>query len=160
MSAHKTGYRPSCKVCDRAGINKDARHAYEKQYWSGDKAREKKSRIKRGRERNLESYNAVQRAYRQTEDFKRRHREHAATRRARMLSAFVETVNYAQFYAESSKVCAYCAKPLRFEDVEFDHFIPISKGGKHERTNIRISCVTCNRSKAAKIPGEVRHQVD
>jgi len=53
----------------------------------------------------------------------------------------------------------YCGASLAFSAVEFDHYIPIAKGGKHERNNIRVSCLQCNRSKAAKVPEEVCYQV-
>ena len=155
----KTGYRPSCKVCDRSAINKQARREYEKQYWTGDRAEKKKAGIKLCRERNLERYNATQAAYRQTEEFKEHHRAHAAIRRARMRNVLVENVNYRKVYEESTKKCAYCEKPLMFDDVEFDHFIPISKGGSHERSNIRVSCLPCNRTKGAKLPAEVCDQM-
>ena len=158
-AASKTGYRPACKVCDRAGINKQGRRAYEKKYWSGAKGSEKKARIKQCREKKLEAYTAVLQAYRKTDTFKARHRAHAATRRARMRDAFIEAVDYQTIYEVSSKTCVYCGKPLDFEEVEFDHFIPIAKGGRHERSNIRVSCLRCNRVKGARLVAEVCYQV-
>ena len=47
--------------------------------------------------------------------------------------------------------CFYC----RTADIqEFDHFIPLIRGGIHEATNLRGSCLPCNRSKSVKMPWE------
>ena len=37
------------------------------------------------------------------------------------------------------------------ERLEFDHIIPVSKGGANTARNIELRCETCNRKKAAKI---------
>ncbi len=47
--------------------------------------------------------------------------------------------------------CQRCGKHLRDNEVEFDHEIPISKGGSSEEQNIRLTCFDCNRSKSDKV---------
>jgi len=47
--------------------------------------------------------------------------------------------------------CQKCGKHLRDEEMEFDHVIPVSKGGSSEEHNIRLTCFECNRSKSNKI---------
>lgn len=44
--------------------------------------------------------------------------------------------------------CQHCTKHLRDDEVEFDHVIPISKGGSSEEHNIRLTCFDCNRDKS------------
>jgi len=44
--------------------------------------------------------------------------------------------------------CQHCGKHLRDDEVEFDHIIPISKGGSSEEHNIRLTCFDCNRDKS------------
>jgi hypothetical protein len=44
--------------------------------------------------------------------------------------------------------CQHCGKHLRDDEVEFDHIIPISKGGSSEEHNIRLTCFDCNREKS------------
>lgn len=43
--------------------------------------------------------------------------------------------------------CQHCMKKLQDDEVEFDHIIPISKGGSSEEHNIRLTCFECNRDK-------------
>jgi len=45
--------------------------------------------------------------------------------------------------------CQICGKVLRDNEIEFDHLIPISKGGSSEEHNVRVSCLECNRKKSA-----------
>jgi HNH endonuclease len=44
--------------------------------------------------------------------------------------------------------CQHCGKHLQDNEVEFDHIIPIAKGGSSEEHNIRLTCFDCNRDKS------------
>lgn len=44
--------------------------------------------------------------------------------------------------------CQHCQKQLRDTEVEFDHIIPVSKGGSSEEHNLRLTCFDCNRDKS------------
>jgi hypothetical protein len=44
-----------------------------------------------------------------------------------------------------------CAKCGSQEKLEYDHIIPISKGGSNTARNIQLLCEKCNRSKSANI---------
>jgi len=44
--------------------------------------------------------------------------------------------------------CQHCSKHLNDNEVEFDHIIPIAKGGSSEEHNIRLTCFGCNRNKS------------
>lgn len=50
--------------------------------------------------------------------------------------------------------CYYCKKRVPISLIEFDHVIPIARGGAHRIENICTACRPCNRSKRAKLPGE------
>lgn len=47
--------------------------------------------------------------------------------------------------------CQHCGKHLADNEVEFDHRIPISRGGSSEEHNIRLTCFECNRDKSDKV---------
>lgn len=44
--------------------------------------------------------------------------------------------------------CQHCMKKLRDDEVEFDHIIPVAKGGSSAEHNIRLTCFDCNRDKS------------
>lgn len=46
--------------------------------------------------------------------------------------------------------CQICGKILKDIEIEYDHIIPISKGGSSEENNIRVTCLDCNRDKSNK----------
>ncbi len=46
--------------------------------------------------------------------------------------------------------CQLCGRVLRDDEIEFDHVIPISKGGSTEEYNLRVTCIDCNRSRKNK----------
>lgn len=51
--------------------------------------------------------------------------------------------------------CVYCKIKLNKNGknkYHIDHIIPLSKGGKHTKTNIQLLCPLCNLNKNAKLP--------
>jgi len=51
------------------------------------------------------------------------------------------------------KECYWCGVSCQ-ENYHVDHYVPLSKGGKHEIKNLVISCPSCNLRKNAKMPDE------
>ena len=47
--------------------------------------------------------------------------------------------------------CQICKKHLNDDEIEFDHKIPLSKGGSSEEHNIQLTCFKCNRDKKVKV---------
>ena len=45
-------------------------------------------------------------------------------------------------------VCARCGSR---ENLEYDHIVPLSKGGSNTSRNIELLCERCNRSKGANV---------
>lgn len=50
--------------------------------------------------------------------------------------------------------CQFCGKQLPMKDLNYDHVIPRSRGGKTEWTNIVAACYECNGRKGDKTPEE------
>jgi len=44
--------------------------------------------------------------------------------------------------------CQICGTHLRDHEIEFDHIIPIARGGSSEEHNLRVACLGCNRKKS------------
>ena len=55
-----------------------------------------------------------------------------------------------QTLIENSKNCFYCK--IELSSFHVDHYIPISKGGRHTISNLVISCPKCNLKKGNKLP--------
>lgn len=155
-----SGYKPRCKECEKLYKNKPLRRTYEKKYREQHPEKRRKI-LATWYKTNKDKHFKTQQKYRQTNQFKQLHKQDGAIRRARMCNAFIENVNYLDIYIKANKQCEYCEKPLAFSEVEFDHFIPLSKGGLHQQDNIKCACMVCNRSKGAIIPGEevIAHQM-
>jgi 5-methylcytosine-specific restriction endonuclease McrA len=49
------------------------------------------------------------------------------------------------------KVCFYCGDDCA-KKYHVDHFFPLSKGGAHVLTNLRIACAACNLHKSQTLP--------
>ena len=141
------GLKPRCKTCEKLYKDFGLRRKYEKKY--RERHPEKRKLIMSNYyQNNKGKHKEAQSRYRQTEEFKIINRNIAATRRARIRKTPSEKIDYSLIY-NNSPFCFYCDKPLSINEVEFDHYIPLSRGGSHTADNIRVSCMTCNRRKGA-----------
>lgn len=57
-------------------------------------------------------------------------------------------------YKEQDGVCPICGKKFAFEDMEGDHIIPWSRGGKTIYENLQMLCKACNSGKSDCAPIE------
>lgn len=79
-------------------------------------------------------------------------REHTRRRRYRMGGA---KIDYDAVLARDGMTCHICLHAIESRaDLEFDHVIPLSKGGLHVLENVRPAHRSCNRYKAAAFPDE------
>jgi 5-methylcytosine-specific restriction endonuclease McrA len=60
----------------------------------------------------------------------------------------------ANIYARDGFTCQYCARAFATHDLTFDHVTPVSQGGRKDWENIVTCCVSCNRRKGGRTPGE------
>ena len=50
-----------------------------------------------------------------------------------------------------NNTCQLCGKVLLDREIEIDHIIPYSRGGTSDESNLRVTCLACNRKKGKKI---------
>jgi 5-methylcytosine-specific restriction endonuclease McrA len=74
-----------------------------------------------------------------------------AKRRALKTTTNVEPIDYVDVLRASNGVCGICKKSLDLFGVDFDHIVPLSRGGTHTRENLQATHSSCNRSKGARV---------
>lgn len=57
-------------------------------------------------------------------------------------------------YDRDNYTCQYCGKRFSTEDLNIDHVLPRSRGGKNSWGNLVCSCIKCNRKKKNQTPKE------
>ncbi|HIV49523.1 MAG TPA: DUF262 domain-containing protein [Candidatus Helicobacter avicola] len=55
-----------------------------------------------------------------------------------------------EVYEAQGGICKICGKECEIEEMEGDHIVPWSKGGKTEKENCQMLCRACNREKGAR----------
>ena len=158
------GKYPYCRECNKAWLRERStadptaeaarrtrKKAYDAAYHDKHKARkiekvmaryyakpdEIKARIKVWQQTNVERV----RAYKASSKAKRRAACHDGISGPELL----------RWKKAQAKVCYWCAAKCA-RRYHVDHYRPLSKGGKHEVSNLVIACPTCNLRKHAKDP--------
>lgn len=73
------------------------------------------------------------------------------TKEMRRIGRYIPRKTIIRVARRDNYTCQICGKQLLDNEIEFDHIIPLSKGGSSEENNIRVTCFKCNRSKSNKI---------
>lgn len=86
-------------------------------------------------------------------------RHHSQLRRARVKQARVESPALIRAWIRDLKskatcICAYCNKEIPTFGAHIDHIVPLTRGGKHEVSNLCPACISCNSSKNNKLLSE------
>lgn len=83
-------------------------------------------------------------------------REHVLKRQALKKAATIEPVSYAAILERDGRWCHICGQAIALNQrIHFDHVIPLSRGGAHSESNIKVSHDICNRRKADKLLEEL-----
>lgn len=59
-------------------------------------------------------------------------------------------------YARDGNTCQYCGRTFPRSNLNLDHVVPRSQGGKTTWENVVCSCVACNRRKGGRTPRQAR----
>lgn len=85
-----------------------------------------------------------------------KNREYANRRRATIVAATVEQVDYAGIIERDGMLCHLCKAEIPgLEELHFDHVVPIARGGEHSMANIKPAHATCNLRKHDKLISEL-----
>lgn len=127
--------------------NREHRIAWQKEYYKKNSPKVR-SIGKAWRDTNPEAVKANSKAYRES------HRDYRAAHNAkrRALKAGVEISpftgkDWIDMKAAYGHRCVYCGHKKRLTQ---DHVVPLSRGGKHDKTNIVPACQSCNSRKNAR----------
>jgi HNH endonuclease len=83
----------------------------------------------------------------------------SANRRNQMKVSIIEEVDYNEILIRDNYICHICGHVVIPSDVQFDHVVPLSRGGTHTYDNIKVSHSLCNRKKGNKLMSELVEKV-
>ena len=149
-ACQKSGYRPRCLECHRAAgrayaTENSARNSARGKAWS--KQNRERARLRERAYKTSERYRAYLKALYQTAKFKLAATEKTMRRKALIRARTVEKVSYPAILAEHGRVCHICRGAIAEGELDFDHVVPLAKGGAHSHANIKPSHASCNRRK-------------
>ncbi len=73
------------------------------------------------------------------------------TMHGRRLGRYIPFRTKIRVVRRDNYTCQHCNKHLQDNEVEFDHVIPVARGGSSEEHNIRLTCHDCNADKSDKV---------
>lgn len=142
-----------CVECAATNAASDEKKRYDLIYYGRHQDRIR-ARSKRYHEKHRDRYVDQARAWvkRNPEKRKAISMAHKAKRRAIEKDGDPTSVIFA-WVQKAPKVCYWCAVKCKTK-YHVDHYKPLSRGGRHEVSNLVIACPTCNLRKNAKDPLE------
>jgi len=63
---------------------------------------------------------------------------------------FTDDSKRKELFERDKWTCYYCSEIVTKKNVTLGHFIPQSKGGRHNKDNLKTSCLVCNSVKSGK----------
>jgi len=168
---HKNKQRLAAEKAAKYLENKEAIRARQAEAYAAN-PESKKQRSQKYRELNREYYRAYSerygKQYRANNPEKLRakarrlyhadpgkFREYQSRRKALKLNAKTERINFKKILHAADGVCGICKQPFDLFGIDFDHIVPLSRGGTHTTNNMQATHSRCNRSKGAKTPEEM-----
>lgn len=85
-----------------------------------------------------------------------KYRESNRRRHAIKKNATVEKVSYEAILERDGAWCYICEKPIEpHHKINFDHVIPLVRGGSHSETNLKVTHSNCNHRKGKRLLEEM-----
>lgn len=102
--------------------------------------------------------------YNHSEKGKEISRSNSSRRRAQKRGVEAESFEHKEIFERDKWKCGLCGKPvnkrLKHPDpksASLDHIVPLSRGGKHVRSNVQLAHLRCNLQKQNKLPKELKY---
>lgn len=156
--AHRYLSGGGCVDCAAEEAASDKKKHYDKLYYRENKERiiergrayyeeHKEQQMRRAaewQERNKDAVSLIKKSYK----YRRRAKEQSGASASELR----------RWERQAKKVCYWCGADCK-SGFHIDHYVPLSKGGRHEVDNLVIACMTCNVRKNAKDPYDFARQV-
>lgn len=151
--SYNDGYSYWCKGC--SNNYRKSRPITKKRTYS--KEVNKKSYLKHKHKRLIEFkdyyLNNKEKIKKKQKEYRQQNKEFINLRnrkRKKMISGKnISSKDLIKLKKDSGNICKYCGSSI---NLQIDHYIPLSKGGKHEISNLVIACRSCNCSKKDIMP--------
>jgi 5-methylcytosine-specific restriction endonuclease McrA len=128
------------RLREYGAANKDAKREYDRAY----------------RRKNADKLDAIKKAWRaENKDKVSAVRQNYKHRRRAQEEGGISSADLLAWKRAQPKVCYWCGKKCA-KNSTVDHYVALSKGGKHEASNLVIACRPCNVKKSAKDPEQFR----
>lgn len=72
-------------------------------------------------------------------------------RRAKERGNQAQRLNLMRVWRRDKGHCYLCHAKLKIWEFSLDHVVPISKGGSHTYSNVRVCCLPCNQKKGDRV---------
>lgn len=72
----------------------------------------------------------------------------------------IDPISREEIMERDGYVCYLCGKECSHDEIHIDHVMPISRGGKHVASNLRVACSTCNLRKRSFTLSEYRARLE
>lgn len=158
--AKKDGLQHKCRSCEKEYRQSEKGKQVQKKYWGSEKGKRtsKKYKISEKGRRTQRKFNvsskgrALSKRYKSTIKGRLTRKRLKAIRRTNEAKSGGyhtndEWYSLCKFYDFE---CLKCNKKFAFEELEFDHIKPVSKGGSSFIWNAQPLCSKCNNIKGAK----------
>ena len=73
------------------------------------------------------------------------------TKDGRRMTRAITNATIIRVARRENNTCQICGKILLDREIEIDHIIPFSKGGHSDESNLRVTCLECNRNKGNRL---------
>jgi len=150
---HDNPERARQRAAEKSQKFREANPGYHREWYQAN-AETERARVRvsmqQWRQANPDKERERKRRYRikNAEAVNKREREKTYARRAQQ----PYSPELAQLMAQLvQQPCAYCGAT---ESITIDHVVPLSKGGKHEASNLAPACFPCNSSKCDRLLSE------